>query len=82
MHVLLNPALAHPNEVAGDPTGGLLADRKAGLRKDVVGVRVAKRRTEVDAISRRRCWGFELRNAVMSIGGTSCLWWRSRYDSF
>jgi hypothetical protein len=52
--VLLKPALAQPTEVAGAATGALLADRKDGLRKGVTGVRAAIRKTEVDAISRRR----------------------------
>jgi hypothetical protein len=52
--VLLKPALAQITEVAGAATGALLADRKDGLRKGVTGVRAAIRKTEVDAISRRR----------------------------
>jgi hypothetical protein len=54
--VVLNPALAVPTEVAGAATGALLADRKAGLKKPDVGLRAARRKTEVDAIV-RRCGG-------------------------
>ena len=56
--MLQKPDLPHPAEVADAATGALLADRKAGLRKEVVGVRDASRSTEVDAISRRRLGAF------------------------
>lgn len=53
---LLNPAFADTNEVAGMAAGALLAGRKVGLRKEMVGVRAAIRNIEVDGISRRPCW--------------------------